>query len=354
MIQFVNVKLVTPAICGGAKPRELDESHVLRPPEIRGMLRFWTRALANGAGLDMRQCEAELFGSTNYGQKLGILPVIMSNLKNELELFPHKTRDYVDNHRTEQMIQRLLQRYDNDSDRVSKDLRSKTEMILAGDHIISLRFRLDNLEKQWKDKFIAVLWTWLHLGAIGRRSRRGYGSLVWEPNKNDLLSEKFNFNSDLNLLDESSLLEYLKSGLAIVESIWGAPKNSTRKSSHPTGVFKLAAIDQVFVGHVLKDDAGNSARYSAQPDGMQAIIHGMHVDTRSSISGEKEEMGFVRGRNNKLSSPMLWRLFPCAMGFVPVMTWSPKNVITITSGTAMYTYLYNKLGFKKSLLGNTL
>ena len=70
-------RLVTPAFVGGADSKKSAE---LRPPTIKGQLRFWWRALAwarlQGDMEQLRAEEDELFGSTRTGQSSFLLSVV--------------------------------------------------------------------------------------------------------------------------------------------------------------------------------------------------------------------------------------------------------------------------------------
>lgn len=57
----LELTVVTPAFVGGADPNDHSE---LRPPSIKGQLRFWHRAI----NPDYRSLEPEAFGSADHGQ----------------------------------------------------------------------------------------------------------------------------------------------------------------------------------------------------------------------------------------------------------------------------------------------
>ncbi|RMG21468.1 MAG: hypothetical protein D6732_27175, partial [Methanobacteriota archaeon] len=220
---------------------------------------------------------------------------------------------------------------------------------------ITIGFRVPENILDSLDKLRAVVWTWLHLGSIGRRSRRGYGSLLWEPQPGDLLDGFVVFNPQSDLATPSALENYLSQGLARVQSIWGAPDNSPR-STFPDQ-FQLASIDQIFVGQQLIDANGNVlTSIDDSPGGIMEIIHGLN----ENANGQREELGHAgrapwRPSTPRQASPMLWRLFPLAGGgYVPVMTWSPLRTTNIPPGTDVWNYLNGKLGFQNSLAGNSL
>ena len=67
MIGHLVVELVTPAMIGGAEARKLDNPPTLRPPSLRGHLRFWSRALGG------EELARELWGSVDTGQRVRLL-----------------------------------------------------------------------------------------------------------------------------------------------------------------------------------------------------------------------------------------------------------------------------------------
>ena len=331
MLERLEVELITPAMIGGVSSRACDRPAIVRPPAVRGMLHFWTRALR---GDDHRKVEVALWGSTERGQGVSI-SIRQRPFRTETRpLLPHKEEER---------------------------LRVPTPMMLPNrNNPIELRFRLH--DPQLREQLQAVVWTWLHLGSVGRRARRGYGSLLWRPKEGDLLSGFVDFDpesilfapeSDLDL--QKRLEEYLKEGLKKVVREVGRPTENERSSdddrfqlaTSDDDRFQLATIDQVFVGKVLR------AEYDKSPRGMEWFMHGWPWLNRSNRPQEKDQMGHVRGR---LASPMMWRIFPCTGGYIPVMTWSPRAGVTrISPRAGMYDdYLNGMLGFSKSLAGNLL
>ena len=329
MIKTLNIRLISPAMIGGAQPRKLDPSHVLRPPSLRGMLRFWTRALAMGAGLNPAEEESKLWGSIDRGQGISLLP-------------PSKF--------VQTASLRVLRKSPS-----HKEFSS--DMFLPAASNIRLAFRLRGIDSANLDKFRAVIWTWLHLGTVGRRSRRGYGSFIWEPTTGDLLDGYDPLNPAVDLTNPVALEDYLRRGLKRVYAAWSAPSATASRTTYPA--FTLASIDQIFVGQPFTHN-GQVLTHIADPVGeIRHIMHGLYT----GASGPREELGHA-GRAPWLpipkdpprqASPVLWRLFPLTSGgFVPVMTWSPLTVTSIPSSTQVYRYLTGKLGFSNSLAGNPL
>lgn len=88
----VTLETVTPLFLGGAEPREKPPE--LRPPAIRGALRYWLRAVLGGVigdrNLnDLHQLESMVFGSTEYGSPIQVR--LRGTLQSTDEkILPHK------------------------------------------------------------------------------------------------------------------------------------------------------------------------------------------------------------------------------------------------------------------------
>jgi len=311
IITFVDVDLVSPAMIGGPNPRALDTPPSLRAPSVRGSLRFWTRALAGDRA--PTEVESELWGSIERGQGIGLFPGTPLPAGQRVILFPAKETERE---------------------------RSATPAI-ALDQSARIRFRLPDTDHL--HALAAVVWTWLHLGTLGRRGRRGYGSLLWRPVANDLL-QRAGFpilRREEVLASRSSLSEYLGTGLVEVRKRFGVPDAKATRTTHP--YFRLDSLDQIFVGRRL------NATYDGTVDGMEHRLHGRDPDRRGTA---KKEMGSALGE--RLASPMAWRVFPaCGGGYFPVLTWSPVEHTEVDPRSAMHTYL-SDLGFTTSLTGRSL
>lgn len=331
MKYWIDVKLVTPGIIGGAQRGELDSLNWLRPTEIRGMLRYWTRAIvgSGGAGLNYQKIDSEWWGSTESAGKIKITCSPAPVTIDKLPLFPNK----------------------------EGKSQSLTNMFIPDNNGFLISFLISDCIDI--NRFKCILWVWLHLGSIGKRSRRSYGSLLWASNKNDLLIDFFDeMPEQFDSLEK--LNAYLKTGLDKVKKLWGTPSNSSRVINN---FFKLNSYDQIFIGTILQHDKKILTEFTDSKNGLLHKVHGFNFDNRIrdiktgneiGINNEQNELGFTRGRNNRLASPMMWRLYPVGEGYVPVMTWSPRYVTKLAPNTGMYNYLTNTLGFDRSLAGRSL
>jgi CRISPR-associated protein Cmr1 len=194
-----SLKLVTPAFLAGAMEKDLDAAEVeslgvragdtpprhrvigpqgdgLRVPSLRGVLRFWFRAKEALVGDDeideLKQREAAIFGSTECGQGLRIVPVAIPDwIPAPIEAGTASAESYLGygplNYR---------RRPGGGSGASSYNKSSHRDAIPAG---TTFGFRAFGSARQIAElKKCLIL---LHLfGGVGARSRRGWGSIAVE------------------------------------------------------------------------------------------------------------------------------------------------------------------------------
>lgn len=157
MVQVsLTVKAITPLFLGGANPREEPE---LRAASFRGMLRFWLRAALGGVIGDdddalkrLRCLEAGVFGDTERGSVVTVRRTNVTDFyTGDKPLLPHRSS-------------------------INPQRAGLTKAITSAtfDLTLCLRPRADAKALEMAT-WSALLW--LTLGGIGRRSRRGAGSL---------------------------------------------------------------------------------------------------------------------------------------------------------------------------------
>jgi len=139
--ETIKCKTITPLLLAGADGRTLE----LRPPSIKGMMRFWWRAVNGHLSLeDLKKQESDLFGTSN--EKVGKSNIRIRIQSEELKkidyfLLPHRNAAHVNPISPDQNISITLSSYSN---------------IQVYSDILNLC---------------------LILGGFGKRSRRGFGSL---------------------------------------------------------------------------------------------------------------------------------------------------------------------------------
>jgi CRISPR-associated protein Cmr1 len=150
------LEVVTPLFLGGADGKTAE----LRPPSIRGAMRFWFRAMMGGiVGGDieaLKKLEADVFGDTDKASRI-ILRLSSVNLnKDNYNPLPHKTTGFkFEGFKPDQRFNLHF------SVRNPKDLPKLEIAILS---------------------FLLLI----NLGGLGKRSRRGFGSLRIIKSEGDL------------------------------------------------------------------------------------------------------------------------------------------------------------------------
>lgn len=157
----VDLKLVSPAFVGGAEPEKAE----LRVASLRGLLRFWWRATQPPMSpAELRKKENELFGGTDTGQSKFLMRITEdsaktlpagTNVANSIGYLGYGIAEY----------------------KPRQGVRTVRDALDAGS-----RFTLQLLFKKGaagrKDELLEALWCLTHLGGMGSRSRRGFGSTV--------------------------------------------------------------------------------------------------------------------------------------------------------------------------------
>ncbi len=160
-------EVVTPMFLAGAD----GSTPELRAPSIKGALRFWWRALNGDKDIkELRKQEAEIFGGTD--EKVGRSKVIIQSSHYKIEPLPEKPLPHHTGDRNCPACNNdnvCKKGFPNESIPISYkfDIKlSLSQEILLSD---SQKFDLDKLESIF---ILACL-----LGGLGRRSRRGFGSV---------------------------------------------------------------------------------------------------------------------------------------------------------------------------------
>lgn len=195
----LELELVTPCFLGGANP----ETAEWRAASVRGQLRWWFRALAGGRlGGDLaavHRLETEVFGSTSRASALVVRTTscpLSAPAGVQAPGRGWKAKELAElwDDSTEAPVSRLQ------IDANGKEIPSNPVAYLGYGPIahdktkrgfFTTRASFEagttlGLEVSWRRPpspdarahFDDALWAWLHLGGIGARSRRGFGSLA--------------------------------------------------------------------------------------------------------------------------------------------------------------------------------
>ena len=151
----LELETITPLFIAGADQKNI-ENEGLRAPSLRGLLRWWFRAIMGGivSTKDLRELESKIFGSTNQKSSVKILSTTKSQ-PSEISISPDLRYLWFSIHMQKRNYQRL-QCYPPET---------KFKIMLSSDDENSLKIAL------------GCLWALIYLGGVGARMRRGAGSL---------------------------------------------------------------------------------------------------------------------------------------------------------------------------------
>lgn len=171
----LSLQFLTPAFVGGATPRQGDPYLPLRPSEVRGLLRtwfrmavaalFWPTGSTRGQEEDLVRIllslENELFGTTDHRSPFAV--TLDESAPPEAFVPPSSPTSGL--------------RY------LGYGLFEKgipTPLPTGKCYKITLRIR-PGIDRKLRARLVkllpAIIWLWTHLGGIGARSRRGFGSM---------------------------------------------------------------------------------------------------------------------------------------------------------------------------------
>ncbi|MCF2136433.1 MAG: type III-B CRISPR module RAMP protein Cmr1 [Candidatus Thorarchaeota archaeon] len=223
---------VTPTFIAGADQRII-EDNPLRPTSLKGLMRWWFRAIKGGAIYSSSSQEFEnvtkeenrIWGSTRAKSKI-IIRVKSPKIK--------KKRNIKEKTRRNKGIKYLTYGIEN---RPYIDIDSNFELELLYPH---------SLSAEEKNKIESTIWLLFNLGNVGAKSRKGFGSFM--------VSETENLNSELefeNPNDCESLVEYLETNIRECFKIFEINEQTTHQTLPAFPIispnyWKLKIIDQVF------------------------------------------------------------------------------------------------------------
>jgi CRISPR type III-B/RAMP module RAMP protein Cmr1 len=164
------LRVQTP-LFSGDDPASRSGDSPIRVPSIRGVLRFWFRAVAAGHGItdptELWKAEKEVFGSTDKPS-----PIRLRIDDSPVASGVGSTPDWAggDHHRGFHGAQYLL------GQGLWKYGHGLTRPFVAPKATVGLKIRLSDNEPT-DHRFLLAMWAWLTYGGLGARTRRGFGQL---------------------------------------------------------------------------------------------------------------------------------------------------------------------------------
>ncbi|MBN2069605.1 MAG: type III-B CRISPR module RAMP protein Cmr1 [Opitutales bacterium] len=167
--QEFTIEFITPCFCAGADQTVAE----VRAPSIRGQLRWWFRTLGGfsiqSRTLKIAEKEAEVFGDASDGnpQKSKLLVRIRSK---SIETTTKELKDFGWDHPTDPHGYLLF------------NLRSNQRGLIEPGSTINVELIWKGPSHYW-DSIVALWNVFTTFGALGTRSRRGFGSISSIPTK---------------------------------------------------------------------------------------------------------------------------------------------------------------------------
>lgn len=187
--ETLQVEFVTPCFLGGAS-----QGAEWRAASIRGELRWWFRAVAGAEhGLEeVRKAEAAIFGSTERQARLRIRALGGPGARSTWSDFDRRLRaSQIAQHwnDTAQSTVERLRLMKDGKEILSNPLHylgfgpfekgnlARPYLPAGNTADFHLDWRPGSIRPEFHTLFEDALWSWLNLGGLGAKSRKGYGSL---------------------------------------------------------------------------------------------------------------------------------------------------------------------------------
>lgn len=194
-------EIITPMFLAGAD----EKTPELRPPSIKGMMRFWWRAIKGEEDIKkLGKEEGALFGSNNekIGKSKFLIRIIANNLMtNDFSPVPHSTKTFKFK---------------------GFNIRQTYSIVLSGK---------DNITN-----FKAICELSMLLGGLGKRSRRGFGSVH---------GKNWNFTSD------NGVIQFILDRLNSIQDDFYTKDTKIYRRSSPVANYPF--IKEIALGKPEKD-----------------------------------------------------------------------------------------------------
>lgn len=209
-------RFITPAFLGGADPKGTPE---LRPPSIKGALRFWWRAM-NGhlveekdgkpSYLTLLENEEQLFGGSTINQSRS--PVTI-RIRTQSPIYTEGFR--VLNQNLNGLSYLLYTVKHHRLDDIAFDSGTK----------FSIEFSASEKHANELKKAIASFWLTVFFGSLGTRSRRGIGSLSVEniQDQSSILNNWLGFVPD----NQTDMSQFLSSNYLAVKQLFSSENSKS-------------------------------------------------------------------------------------------------------------------------------
>ena len=244
---------VTPLFIAGADQRNV-ENEGLRTPSLRGLLRWWFRAIMGGVLFssghlsinEVKNKEEEVWGNTTAQSKVLINVLTITTRMGEVE------RKGGISYLSYGVFERKY---------------------IEGSFRIYIRFK-QTLSEEDKKKVIATLWMLLNLGNIGGKNRKGFGSLRVI---NDTSIYGLSFKNPIEI---SKLKEYLESNIKKCLTFFGWKGSTISSETLPPfpviapNFWKMKLLNRIYPSEIKAiNDIGEKIRQYREDRGNPSAKH---------------------------------------------------------------------------------
>lgn len=344
----ITVELVTPAYAGAADVTKTDG---IRPPTLKALLRFWWRTMYPGVEPEeLFEREEQLFGSTNVGQGIRIVPAA-----------PWKALTSDAAGREERSTIHTYMAYGAVSwDRARRASITRTSRLHAGQ---SVTFRIHlpmHATSSQESEILRAIWLLSAFGAFGSRARRGWGSLSVRCN-GGLGSE---LPAIVTATNHSQLLEMLQGGLGVItgaKNLIPLPGKLSQPNHTAFGPKSIVVIGEMERGweqamKQVNTDFGDYRRelgayrdhkpgevgpdHNKRASWLTLLPHAGDAAPLGSIfglphnaqfsppgTGPKIEVGVEPELTGRRASPLIIKVIKCSAGYAPIVCWLPAKFL---------------------------
>jgi CRISPR-associated protein Cmr1 len=286
------------------------KSAELRPASIKGILRFWWRAIHGNLSLkDLHEQEGEIFGSTKERSKVNLR---IANNKETKKSFQSLTTEIKDNIGIKYNFYPIFMNNDGKSYFDSLTF----ELILSGN------------DKKALEEAINALIYLNFFGGLGSRSRRGAGSIkiTLKENKEKLFEDKLKLLKTDNITTKEAFQSHLVEILNKVKP-HSSPKYTTfykhlymfkPQKDWKSALELIAKPFQVF-------------RNDKQSDVLETPNFGfpiVHKDGGGTFIGGEIKNNKVINPVERRASPLMFKIFMTSKGhYFPLLLWMDGNLL---------------------------
>lgn len=313
-------RIITPMFLGGADPNNCAE---LRAPSINGALRFWWRAI--DPDYRDREHEARIFGGAGKGEGQAMFLLRVTRSREEKNDWPPKNYGGFDAPGSKNGMRYLsfpLKMGDNER----KYIKPGTSFTLQ------LTFKTLPAIEHYR-RIVAALWLLGHLGGLGSRSRRGFGTLALQEwfVEGDTWPELTQLLPAHDAKSAEAWVSKFEAGITKLKE-WLQPNATSPPDDHTVlnGKARFYLFNRGY-GKVTKQCQENGRpvkkSYEAWEAGLDAAGRAMQ-DFRQRWDLSTPASDYFNVRNHLVSKAASWRTKPAR---APSSTTSPIAAVPLTN-----------------------